>query len=148
MARLRVQHCILNDTTRQYGSHPTSDLLGVDYVHSLPADTEYPRFVPKLELFVRFVFQDRLCGTVRITMTELDDDGDDIRRIYARDFALPLIEDKGVLFIDRSFKLVNLMIPGDATYAIRVMRRSRQAPWMKPYWKTLATEYVLFSRVL
>jgi hypothetical protein len=54
MGRLRVQHCLVNQTTRQYGQNPTSDLLGVDYFHTVPPDTEFPRTVGKLELFVRF----------------------------------------------------------------------------------------------
>ena len=52
MGRLRIQHCIINRITRQYGPHPTSDLLGVDYFHTISADVEYPYVVSQLELFV------------------------------------------------------------------------------------------------
>ncbi len=127
MPRLRVQHCILNKTTRQYGSNPTSDLLGVDYFHTFPTDAEYPRFVSKLELFVRFIFRDRLGGKIRVTMTEVDSEGSDLRDIYSHDFPSPIIDDEGELVQDKSFNLLSLMIPGDGTYAIRVMRRTRGA---------------------
>lgn len=52
--RVRVHHFVANLTTRQYGSHPTSDLLGVDYWHEVPADTEFPRTIGRIDLFTRF----------------------------------------------------------------------------------------------
>ncbi len=55
MAHLHVQYCVLTTVTRQYGSRPTSDLLGVDYYQTVPADTEFPRRLGTRVLFVRFV---------------------------------------------------------------------------------------------
>ncbi|WP_439628396.1 hypothetical protein [Gemmata sp.] len=52
--RVSVHHFVANLTTRQYGSHPTSDLLGVDYWHDVPADAEFPRTIGRLDLFTRF----------------------------------------------------------------------------------------------
>jgi hypothetical protein len=77
VGRLRVQHCVVNMTTRQYGPHPTSDLLGVDYFHTVPADTEFPRTLSKLELFVRFIGTGGVAGRIRVTVSHLDANGAD-----------------------------------------------------------------------
>lgn len=50
-----VQLCVLCHTARRYGPHPTWDLLGVDYTHTVPPDAEFPRYLPRLDLFVRFL---------------------------------------------------------------------------------------------
>src|SRR5688500_15573374 len=55
--RVRVHHFVANLTTRQYGPHPTSDLLGVDYIHDVPADAEFPRTILRMDLFTRFYLE-------------------------------------------------------------------------------------------
>jgi hypothetical protein len=53
--RVTVHHFVANDTTRTYGpGNPTSDLLGVDYWHDVPADAEFPRTILRMHLFARF----------------------------------------------------------------------------------------------
>ena len=52
--RVAVHHFVANLTTRQYGPHPTSDLLGVDYWHDVPPDTEFPRTITRMDVFTRF----------------------------------------------------------------------------------------------
>ncbi len=52
--RVAVHHLVANLTTRQYGPNPTSDLLGVDYWHGVPPDTEFPHTLRQMDLFTRF----------------------------------------------------------------------------------------------
>jgi hypothetical protein len=52
--RIAVHDFVANLTTRQYGPHPTSDLLAVDYIHEVPPDTEFPRWLPRMDVFTRF----------------------------------------------------------------------------------------------
>lgn len=52
--RVAVHHFVANATTTQSGLHPTSNLLGVDYWHDVPADTEFPRRIARMDLFTRF----------------------------------------------------------------------------------------------
>jgi hypothetical protein len=52
--RVTVHHFVANTTTTQSGLHPTSNLLGVDYWHDVPADTEFPRRIGRMDLFTRF----------------------------------------------------------------------------------------------
>ena len=79
--RLEVQFCVLNDITRRYGPHPTSDLLGVDYFRPVPADTEFPYTMPRLDLFVRFLVA-RLGPTeIAVRVRRLKDDGTNGERV-------------------------------------------------------------------
>ena len=52
--RVSVHHFVANATTMQSGAHPTSNLLGVDYWYDVPADTEFPRRIGRMDLFTRF----------------------------------------------------------------------------------------------
>jgi hypothetical protein len=52
---IAVQHCILTTLTRQHGSRPVFDLLEVQYEYTVPADTEFPKRVPKFDLFLRVI---------------------------------------------------------------------------------------------
>lgn len=147
MARLRAQYCVLTRVTRQHGSHPTSDLLGVDYYYTVPADTEFPRRIAPLELFVRLFGTGRLTGSVRVTITRLHPDGSDRDRIYWKVFRLPTAG-PGPFVLDLGFKLHNVVVPGEAVYAVRVSRRTR------PRWdgarraRLLATDHVRVTRVI
>lgn len=115
MAGVRVQHCVVNLTTRQYGPNPTSDLLGVDYFHTVPADTEFPRTFAKLELFVRFFGDDGITGRVRVTVTRLAPYGSNRERVYRRLFDVSTPGVRGSVVLDRGFKLMNVVVPGEGT---------------------------------
>jgi hypothetical protein len=146
MGRLHVQHCIVNATTRQYGSGPTSDLLGVDYFRTVPADTEFPKSLSKLELFVRFIGDDGIGGRVRITISRLSVSGEDRELVYRTLFDIATPGVSGRVVHDRGFKLINVLIPGEGTYAVRVMRGVRR-PWeAKRGWQVLAVEYFHIAR--
>jgi hypothetical protein len=146
MGRLRVQHCVVNATTRQYGPSPTSDLLGVDYFHTVPADTEFPRAVGKLELFVRFFGTNGISGRVRVTVSLLNPDGTDRELVYRKVFNLPTSTASGLVVLDKGFKLLNMLIPAEGTYAVRVTRRVRR-PWeVRRGWRILAVDYLYIAR--
>lgn len=56
--KLSVHHFVANETTRTYGSgNRTSDLLRVNYWHDVPADTEFPRTLLRMDLFTRFYLE-------------------------------------------------------------------------------------------
>ncbi|MDY3555582.1 hypothetical protein R5W24_004725 [Gemmata sp. JC717] len=146
MGRLRVQHCVVNMTTRQYGPNPTSDLLGIDYFHTVPADTEFPRTLAKLELFVRFFGTDGVSGRVRVTVSYLWPDGTDRELVYRRLFDVAVHDVTGPVVLDRGFKLINVLVPGEGTYAMRVTRRVRR-PWeANSGWRVLAADYIQIAR--
>ncbi len=146
MGRLHVQHCVVNMTTRQYGTHPTSDLLGVDYFHTVPADTEFPRTLGKLELFVRFFGTDGVAGRVRVTVSHLKPGGTDRELVYSKLFDLATSNVRGSVVLDKGFKLINMLIPGEGTYAVRVTRRVRHSWEARPRWRVLAIDYLYIVR--
>jgi len=122
MARLRVLKCLLAQVVRQYGPRLTSDLLGVDYFYTVPADTEFPRRLGQLELFVRFWGDGPFTGRVRVTVTRLHPDGSDRDRVYWREFGLSVKRGAGPFVLDQGFKLRDVVVPGEALYAVRVLR--------------------------
>lgn len=126
MARLRVLHCLVNSTTRQYGSPPSSDLLGVNYFRTVPADTEFPRRYGPLEVFVRFSAARRIGGRVRVVVSYLNPDGTDRQVIFRKAYTLPNLSDPAGVLLDQSFKLPNIDLPGEGVYVVRVVRRVRQ----------------------
>lgn len=140
--RLKVLACLLNRVTRQYGSCPTSDLLGVCYRYAVPPDTEFPHEVARLDLFVRFQPY-RLGPTrVRVRIVRLDPDGSDMERVSAYSFVVPFAPTDAVR--DHVFRLVSIRLPGPGVYAVRVGRRLRG--WSGPRWQTLGTDYFLVER--
>ena len=72
MARVSVQHLVLNRLTRRYGHRLTSDLLGVEYVLEVPADTEFPKSVTQFDVFVRMVVKKTSTVRARLRVRWLD----------------------------------------------------------------------------
>ena len=120
--RIAVHHFVANLTTRQYGPHPTSDLLGVDDVHEVPADTEFPRFVPRIDLFTRFYLVDATPCEFYVRLWWLSAP----RRRSGR-----LVEQHGPCFVpfpagsgtyDHVFRLNNVRLVGAGNYTFRLVR--------------------------
>lgn len=139
--RFSVLLCVVNQTTRQYGPYPTSDLLGVDYFYRVPANTEFPKWVPKLELFVRFVGHDVTPATVSVAIVRLHPDGTDRDEVYRKRFAVPFSGQPGQVVLDLSYKLMNIVLPSDGVFAVRVLRRGKNRYTGDPVWRVLATDY-------
>jgi hypothetical protein len=125
MGQLRIQHCIANSVTRQYGPHPSSDLPGVDFIRTVPANTEFPKDLPQLELFVRcFAHRIRRC-CLFFTITLLDPNGKDQQIVHRSDTLLTNLGMTVEECIDRGFKLRGIYLPREGLYCIRVWRRVR-----------------------
>lgn len=144
MAGLRVLHCLVNSTTRQHGSPPTSDLLGVNYFRTVPADTEFPRRYAPLEVFVRFSADRRMGGRVRVVVSYLNPDGSDRQVVFQKAYALPAASNPAGVQFDQSFKLANIDLPGEGVYVVRVVRRVRQG-WTSRL-RVLGRDYFSITR--
>ncbi len=134
-------------TVRQYGSHPTSDLLGVDYFYRVPADTEFPKLIPQLDLFVRFRTSD-LVRPVRLllTLSYLDEQGDDRLEVYRREVTFSALTPPGEYVVPRSYKLTGLSAPGEGIYCVRILRRTKRS-WDNPTgWRVLKADYFAIVR--
>jgi hypothetical protein len=138
--RLPVQHCVLARVVRQYGPHPTSDLLGVDYTLTAPADTEFPGFVGGVELFVR----NPRPAAVWVTITRLWPDGTDRAEVFRRRFDLSFPTHANPVMVDVGLKVPNLSLPGVSGYAVRIVRPTRRA--VGRVSKVYATEFFWVER--
>lgn len=126
MARLRVLKCLLARVVRRYGpTGATSDLLGVDYFPSVPADTEFPFLLGTFDLFVRFLTPGGISGRVLVTVVRLHTDDTDGDQVYWKWFPLPVVPGSGPLLLDTTFRLHTLVIPGEGQYVVRVSRTTR-----------------------
>lgn len=137
-SRLDVQLCVVNMTTRQYGPHPTSDLLGVDYLRTYPPDTEFPRTVDQLDVFVRFFVAEMNPTRIAVRVWHLHPDGSRRERVNEHRFVVPFHPDE--VFREHVFRLKNVRIPGEGTYAVQVCRRSRHN-WKGFGLRVLGTDY-------
>lgn len=147
MARLVVQHCVVARTVRQYGGHPTSDLLGVDYIYAVPSDTEFPKSIPQLDLFVRFRTSD-LLRPVRLllTISYLDEYGDDKSEVFRREAIFEAPASPGEYVVPRGYRLTGWSAPGEGVYCVRVLRRTQRS-WDNPTgWRVLKSEYFAITR--
>lgn len=126
--RVAVHHFVANLTTRQYGAHPTSDLLGVDYVHDVPADTEFPRWLPKLDVFTRFYLRNAAPVEFYIRVWWLDHPRRRKGQMTGEHGPFRVDFQPGELVHDHVFRLVNLHLPGVGRYALRLVRYT-QGGW-------------------
>jgi len=137
--KLAAQTCLVSTVTRQYGQDQTSDLLGVNYYLTVPADTEFPRAIPRKDAFVRFFVTNGKPTNITIFVWWLHEDGTDRERVGAYRFAVPFRLDERVR--DQPFRLANVELKGLGPYAVRVCHRRRH-PWKRRMvWRVLATDY-------
>jgi hypothetical protein len=138
-----MQLCVVNRATRQYGSHPTSDLLGVDYWYAVPPDTEFPWTIPRLDLFVRFLVAGLGPTAISVRVFRLADDGGVLARMCEYQFTVPF--DPADRVREQSFRLPNVPLTGEGLYAVRVGRPFRHR-WKGPRWRPLGTDYFYVVR--
>lgn len=137
--RVQVQHAVLCPVVRQYGTTPTSDLLGVCYTYTYTPDLEFPRHIPQVDLFTRFFVYAPGVAEFFIRVWRLDGDGTLHTRMgsfgpYRVQFT------PGKVFADRPFRMKNVRLEGVGVYAVRLCIKRRHR-WRGVRYHTLATEY-------
>lgn len=120
--RVAVHHFVANLTTRQYGSHPTSDLLGVDYVHELPADTEFPRWLPRVDLFTRFYLDDAEPCEFFVRAWWMDHPRRRKGQLTGEHGPFTVPFRPGVAVYDHVFRVLNIRLPGEGRYELKLVR--------------------------
>jgi len=117
---VEVQHCILARCITQHGSHPIFNLLEVCYDYTVPPDLEFPKIVPRFDLFLRLVARD--CGPtqLRICVHRLLRPGEwEVVNDYLGRVELAFPEDATVIR-DESVRLANLRLNGQGLHAVTV----------------------------
>jgi hypothetical protein len=140
MSRSRVidvRHCVLTAVTRQHGNRPVFDLLEVGYEYTVPADTEFPKLVPRFDLFLRVAARSAGPTELRIRvyrrrrrhLWELVND------YLSPNQVVPFPSNRTVV-LSNSFRLANVKLTGTGLYAVRVFFRP-----LRSHWQLGAVEY-------
>lgn len=126
---IEVQHAVLSTLARQHGTHPVFDLLEVRYDVVVPADTEFPRTIPKFDLYLRMVARDAGPTRLRIRVRRRLPQGlwervNDF--VPTRRFLFPRA---GTVVHSQPIRLPNVKLTGTGLYAINTYFRTPGEPW-------------------
>jgi hypothetical protein len=142
--KVHVHHFVANLTTRQYGRHPTSDLLGVDYTYDVPPDTEFPKEIGRIDLFTRFYLEQPTATTFFVLVRWMDSP-DGIPRRVARFGPYRVSFQPTDVVRDHIFRIPHFLVPGVGRYAILLV--GKQAPdWKGRRFAKLTETHFLVER--
>jgi hypothetical protein len=130
LGTIAVQHCILATVTKRHGTRPVFDLLEVAYEYTVPADTEFPKFVSKLDLFLRVLA--RSAGPtqlrIRVYRRRRRRQWERVNDFFSPNRVLSFPRNRTVVLSD-SFRLPNVKLTGTGLYAVRVFFRPPRSRW-------------------
>jgi len=132
---LVAHHFIANLTTRQYGSNPTSDLLGVDYWIAIPEERELPIRLERIDLFTRFYLQNVERAIFRVELATDSRRGDSQETVsgfgpYDVSFR------NGSSVADHVFRMSNVVLNRVGMFTVRLYRR-RKSRFRGIVWRPL-----------
>ena len=136
--KVHVQHAVLCHTTRQYGSAPTSDLLGVQYSYTFPPDKEFPQRLPRVDLFTRFFIDRPGVQDFYVRVWRLLPDGRQTPMCKYGPFRVQF--PSRVVFRDQHFRLRDIHLGGIGRYAVKLCRKVSRG-WKGTRFRILKTEY-------
>jgi|GEM_PF-4510416 hypothetical protein len=120
--RIVVHHFVANLTTRQYGPHPTSDLLGVDFIHEVPPDTEFPRWFARADVFTRFYLTGAEPCEFFVRVWWLGHPRKKNGQLAGEFGPFRVNFNPTAGAHDHVFRLINVRLPGTGVYAVRLIR--------------------------
>lgn len=143
--RITVHHLMLANLVRpETNTWRASDLFHVGYWVDVPADTEFPHTVPRMQLFARFYLTNARPTDFRIRVVwedhpsgvpELLDDFGPYPEAFTRH---PNVH-------DRSFTLHNLQLHGVGRHTIELLRQ-RTSGWDAGEWKAIKETHFVVER--
>ncbi|MFO0811270.1 MAG: hypothetical protein U0746_21790 [Gemmataceae bacterium] len=151
---VRVPHCVLARLVKKDGTHPGYDFFGVCYMRTVPSDTEFPRVVSDLHLFLRFFVENAGPTAIRFRVWWCPQ-GRDRRLLTDLRPQGPLgqidFPASGHDYLDIAFRLPPVQLEGLGVHAIeaycRPGRPRRGLPWQrKRGWNLVAVEYFAVER--
>jgi hypothetical protein len=124
-----VQHAVLTTLVRQHAAHPVFDLLEVRYDVTVPADTEFPRTIPKFDFYLRIVARAAGPTRLRIRVRRRNHQGTWERvNEYVPNRPLPFPRDRTVVH-SQPVRLPHVKLTGTGLYAIKVYFRPPGERW-------------------
>jgi hypothetical protein len=115
-----------------------ADLLGVGYTYTVPPDTEFPREIPRADVYVRFLVAGLGPTEIEVRVIRLDEQGETLQRVADHKYLVPFAPTERVR--EHVFRLANVRLTGEGVYAVRVGRRVRHR-WKGMWWRTLGIDY-------
>lgn len=143
--RVRVHHFVLADVVRpQSQSWRATDLFGASHWRDVPADTEFPFTVPRMQLFTRFYLERAKPTTFRVRVSWLDSP-DRVTRVIGHfgPFGVPFASDATTR--DCSFNLHNVRLQGVGMHRVELVRE-RRSRWSPGKRVRVATTYFVVER--
>jgi uncharacterized protein YprB with RNaseH-like and TPR domain len=161
--RVDVQHCILTRVTTRHGSQPIYNLLEVCYDYHVAPDTEFPKIVPRFDLFIRWVSKNARRIEVRFRVHFIKRRGEfELMNDWADPTRVLSFPDDRRVVLDQSIRLPNMRLGGPGLHAIVVHCRLIPDPLTEESelfdfdkettgfdiegWRTAAVEYVNVAR--
>jgi hypothetical protein len=160
---VRVQHWALATVIWQHGSNEVFDLLEVRYDLVVPPDTEFPRWVSRLDMFLRVFAEDAGPTRYRVRVFHQTWSGRwDLRKDYDHPRQVLPLPVAGEATYSGPVRLANVSLGGTGVHAIVLFLRPDDdseiddpAPWNpdptpwepdEPGWTFGAVEYIYVVR--
>lgn len=143
--RITVHHFVLANLVRP--EQPTwraSDLFHVSHWVDVPANTEFPYTVPRLQLFARFYIEQARPTEFRIRVV-WEDHPSGLPELVGDfgPYSEPFTRHPSVH--DRSFTLHNLQLQGVGRYTAELLRL-RASGWDAGEWRAIKETYFVVER--
>lgn len=143
--RVSVHHFVAAATVSQAGQHPTSNLLGVDYIRDVPADTEFPRVSGRFDLFTRFYLKNAAPAEFALVVTWLDSPDAGRRRVWRSPAPHFVSFRPDEIYRDHVFRIHSILLPGVGRYRI-VLARYQPADYLGRTRGKIAMTHFLVER--
>lgn len=143
--RVRVHHFVLAELIRpESQSWRATDLFGASHWVDVPADTEFPYTVSRLQVFTRFYLDQAKPTEFRVLVSWLDHpSGAPVAVGDFGPFVVPFTRDATAR--DWSFNLHNLSLQGIGRYRVELVRE-RKVGWDAGELVPIATTYFVVER--
>jgi hypothetical protein len=157
--RVDIQHCTLTRVTTRQGSLPIYNLLEVCYDYHVSPDTEFPKIVPRFDLFVRWISKNAGRIDVRFRVHYINRRGEfELMNDWVDPSRILSFPEQSRVVRDQSIRLPNMRLGGPGLHAIVVHCRLIPDPLTEESeifdfneeatdfdiegWRTAAVEYV------
>lgn len=121
---IQVQHWALTTLARSYGGREAFDLFEVAYELTVPADTEFPRTIPRLDMFLRVFATDAGPTRLRVRVYHEPRPGRwQLRSEYGDPRHVMALPDPGEVVHSRSFRMPNVSLGGVGLHAVALFTR-------------------------
>lgn len=143
--RVRVHHFVVAQLAKPHQpAWRVCDLFGVSHWLDVPADTEFPYTLPRMQVFTRFYLNGAKPTEFRVRLLWDDHPSGTAEEVgMFGPFAVPFTSAESIH--DRSFNLYNIRLLGVGTHTVELLRE-RVGTWDENEWVPIARTYFYVER--